>query len=108
MPDFSFENLSIPPKSTLTAGKDAFNQEAFFGMLLDLATIIKTSGYTWSDQGQSGSSQREELLDQLTTLNAKLDSLIEAVKDLSYNGEIIDLGDIQIIRKGKTFSITGV
>lgn len=105
---FNLSSLTIPGKSTLTPGKDAFNQEAFFGMLIDLAAIIKASGFSWSDQSQSGSQNNEDILEQLTSLNAKLDDLIQAVKDLAYNGEIIDLGDIQIIRKGKSFSISGV
>jgi hypothetical protein len=50
MATLNLSTITIPAKGTQTPGKDSYNQEMFYGVLLDILALAKSSGFEVSDQ----------------------------------------------------------
>jgi hypothetical protein len=84
MASLNLSAITVPAKHTQTPGKDAYNQEMFFGILLDLASAAKASGFSVNDQDfVTLNGKLDTLNGKLDTLNGKLDTLKTAIEGVS-------------------------
>lgn len=97
MATINLSAITLPAKSAWPniPGKDTYNQEKFYGVLLDLLALAKTNGFTWTDQGP---------LD----LSAKMDTLIDVVHMLAFQNVALELGDVTIRFMHNTVSLETV
>ena len=50
MATLNLSTITIPAKGDKNPGKDAYNQEMFYGVLLDVLALAKADGFEVSDQ----------------------------------------------------------
>jgi hypothetical protein len=92
MATLNLAGITIPTKQNNTPGKDAFNQEMFFGILLDVAAAAKANGFTVSDQDVINLLAKLDTLNTaLTTLNNNLSAINTAIQGITLTGGVSDL-----------------
>lgn len=95
MAAINLSTITIPAKQTAVPGKDAYNQEMFYGVMLDLLALAKTAGFALSDQNWITLNGKVDTLNTaLATLNAKLDALKTAIDGVSVNVSGTDLTNL--------------
>jgi hypothetical protein len=111
--------ITIPSKSTLAPGKDAYNQEMAFGVVLDLLTLAKTNGLTYDDQALPNLNAKLDALNaKIDTLNDKLENIkntaldpqgiIDAICMLAFQNFALELGNLTIRFMHNTLSVADV
>jgi hypothetical protein len=92
MADFTLSAVTIPTPEPYDDKDPQRQLENLAFVLLQMIQQAKTAGFVFSDVAANAGG-------------VDLTDITQAVNDLKYNGEVIDLGPIQIHLTGKTLSV---
>lgn len=85
-------NITIPTPQPYDKNDSNRQRENYYYVMLQLLGVAKTNGETVSFNPSS-------------SLSVDVDAIVQALQDLQYNGEIIDLGELRIRLEGRVKSL---
>jgi len=97
MAEIEFSLLTVPTPEPYDDKDERRQQENFYYVLNQLFVLAKNARFVLSDQVTNPTTNVE--------MNANLEGVETAIRDLQFEGMLLDLGNLKVLRTGKTGSI---
>ena len=85
----NLSTLSIPTPQPYSKNDATRNNENFYYVMLQVLDLLKSAAFKVPDKDEA------------------VTETVKALQDLQFNGQVLDLGPLQITFTGKTISVSG-